>query len=581
MDHLNFYLETLDKITAIVNETTAPFAQILMFGGQLPNKEKKTLDEVGKITAAIFDILKENGYPVTVNGNLQTLQVEGKVYYCAATDDKPQAKEQPQKVSETEQTKEPKLASAPIIEEPSKAEPMPEEKPKVKEPSAPLPTTQKEPEPKEEEDIWVKALKDDAPADKDEKKSEGVWDVSSEEDIWSAALSKPEETVSEDTTPISEESKDASETETDDDIWIKALQETDEKDDVQNIETTDTDTENEDIWVKALKESESGSKETKDKVPETEESENIWVNALSENTPLKEEEKKKEDFPNETDWWAQIDQTMKLNEAEIKENPAAKAVDEAANTTVEETDQSGVYMPGKAVFNFNGTGFADDKEGRKQTYSTFKDGVFYDLYELMIIPPIESGRKPEPISAMVAPITIPSASAPSIPLIATFTFRGKHYTVSSLEAMEKGRNLCLINIENYNLLIRGFFNDNMKFNSMICTAGESIKEGVRLEVKSIKQYGKLTNPGVNTKNGLAFKTNENRTELLCNIFPLSDDGAANFVCITRSLDFIDYHYHSENVHGAQEINVNINNEKTIIRCAYVEDKIVSEIVEVI
>ena len=570
MENLEFYKETLDKINKIVNETSAPYAQILMFGGKLPDKERKTLDDIGKITTAVFDILQENGYEIEENGNLLSVELDGNKYYCAKSENtekkrpiEPEVTQETPKKDSTEAPVEVKEEQKPAIEKdvkPAAEEIKEESKSEISEEPSELQLEEKQEEISDNPWAGINLTAEEEP--KEELKEEPVADIWQETKVNAAENNKPEEPKQEEKLEI-------------DNPWGNLSLE-----DIDDSEDKDGKT-----AAEPAMEDKTGS--------EADDSDNPWAN-ISLN--LETEEKKEEAAPETTSdsksevmgemskWWAQIDETIKEDEEPVKKFVNAEAIESVATKTVEEKQpQEDIPIPSRVKFNFNGTGFANDKEGTKTTFSTPQKGIIYDLFEITIDPPVETGYRQENIKAMVAPVIIPSYPAPSVPFVASFTYRGKHYSISSLEQMEEGRNLCLIHIEQYCFLIRGWYDDDMVFQSMICTAGQSIKDGIRLNVLSHKKLGTILYPGEEVQNGLAFtaNTSENRTDTICNIFPLTDDGKANFVCVSRIKSFLDYHYHSENIHGAQEINMNNNNEKTIIRCKYENDLAVAEVVEVI
>lgn len=549
MKNLDFYKETLDKINDIVAQTSAPFAQILMFGGQLPAEEQKTLDEVGKITSVIFEILKNNGYQVKEQGSILSVDLDGKSYYCKKTDtvNKVNAAPAPapaQPVAPTKQSEAAAKFSAMIDNAVTQqAGPNVQTEDILEKIATPLERPEVKEEPKTMLPPWMKESNPAPAVENSQKESElPPWMKSP------AAQPTVEEPKTESelppwmkspVTPTVEEKKAESELPP----WMKPTAETNNAFDDKSMFM---------------------------EPPISVENEPAPTEAPAQPVPTN----------NFNKWWEQVDQS--LAEEQKKEEEKKDHVEpETMVISTEKKPENDFYTPGKANFSFKGMGFSNDEEGKHSLFTAKRENVLYDTFELMILPPIETGRKPEPLSVMVAPIEIPTAPAASVPLIASFVFRGKHYTKSSLEHLEKGKNLCVIEIEEYCFLLRGFFDENMKFHSMIATAKRSIDEKIDLKVISRASYGTAERSDEERENGLVFVTNEDRTPLKCNIFPLTGDDSANFVCVTRTLDFIDYHYHAENVHGAQEIIVSINNEKTVIHCKYEDGMMIADAVEII
>lgn len=576
MEHLSFYKETLEKITKITNETSAPFAQILMYGGSLPEKEKKILDELGTISAAIFQILRSNGYEVKETGNVMSVELEGSTFYCAkkAEPANPVVEKTAKPVSDIKKKEE----TSPVVQanEPSK-EAQPEVKPDpvpemVKEPAPELVAPIAEETPQKEEAASADTANKQEPAENSAPaKQEDIWGAGeSDDDFWGSFLNESEEKKEEPVPATFHET--VNET--------KPIQNEPEELKKQEMpEESQAEGEPSNSWDSFFADIESKSEEpSAAETPKAYEEEPV---AQKESIPTPSVQSQNNNIPSPDDWWKQIEELEGQKKEEVKPNEAADAVEKVVATTTEKKPENDFYMPGRAKFNFNGTGFADDKEGKKRYFSTPYHGIVYDLYDLKIVPPVETGYKPENLKVMIAPIVLPETPTSNAPLIAVFTFRGKQYAVSSLDKLEKGKNLCQIYIENYCFLVKGSFDDDLNFRSAIFTSGQSIRDKIALETNSKKSYGTNLTPGKETKNGLTFTINEDRIASKCYIYPMSADHMANFVCLTRSLDFLDYHYHTENIHGAQEITFNINQEKTIIRLAYKEDEIIAEAVEVI
>ncbi len=153
---------------------------------------------------------------------------------------------------------------------------------------------------------------------------------------------------------------------------------------------------------------------------------------------------------------------------------------------------------------------------------------------------IMGGGRPEEMLVMIAPLKISKYECSSVPIIVTIVHNGKQKTCSSFDTLEKGKNIVLIDIDEFYFLCRGSFDKDGNFKAMIVTTGLSAQQGDQITILSSKTYGNSLNPG--TKNGhIKFRYDADAGDGVIEVFPFGHPGDDDFVALVRNKEFADYY----------------------------------------
>ncbi len=151
----------------------------------------------------------------------------------------------------------------------------------------------------------------------------------------------------------------------------------------------------------------------------------------------------------------------------------------------------------------------------------------------------------------VAPLQI-IKNNPNVPILVHAYCQGKYVTASSYDTKDNGHSIVQIEINDFNLLIRGGFDKDGKFISYVLTTGASANQGDKINIVSKQEGYTGTNP--EGSGHIKFKEDNNVYE----IFPLNTE-ENEYICIVISKEFLDYHVVANN-YGAPKIKI-FNNGK--------------------
>lgn len=210
-------------------------------------------------------------------------------------------------------------------------------------------------------------------------------------------------------------------------------------------------------------------------------------------------------------------------------------------------------------------------EEKKKAYSDF----VFDSYRASIY---HIGNKAEDMQIMIAPLKIQKVACPTVPIIVAVYYKGKIYSASSFDKNEDGRNIVTIDVNDYNLLCRGSFNEAGKFQSSVATTGISANLGDKLNIISCKRH----NPtGTSVKNGhLKFRYKGEDGPGIIEIFPM-EIGEKDFVIMTRCGEFVDYYALAAEKHGLNRVLLYDDGIRSEVICTWdKENNLEAEIIPV-
>lgn len=232
------------------------------------------------------------------------------------------------------------------------------------------------------------------------------------------------------------------------------------------------------------------------------------------------------------------------------------------------------FEPERAAYNFSNTGLAHEGE-TVSTYTTPKDNIIYTVYDFYVIPG-GIGNK-EKISVMIAPLENRTSPDANVPIIVSALYNGKRFTKSSIETIDLGKNLITFDVVNYHFLVRGSFDENLKFKASINTTGKSIAEGTKILLINEQSFGRPSN---DKYNGLHFTFSEHSDPTNCFVFPLKDQNASEFVCILQTKEFIDYPYCSKSMVGTEKIAIDNDGQRQELSCEWENNTLKAKLTEV-
>ena len=156
------------------------------------------------------------------------------------------------------------------------------------------------------------------------------------------------------------------------------------------------------------------------------------------------------------------------------------------------------------------------------------------------------GGHPEEMYIMVAPLSIYKQEISSVPIVVTIVHNGKHVTCSSYDTLDEGKNIVLIDIDEFYFLCRGSFTADGKFRATVVTTGISAAQGDKMNILSSKTYGNALDP--ETKNGhIKFSYKSEAGDGYIEVIPFGKPGDEDFVAIVKNKEFIDYYLMSKSL----------------------------------
>ena len=206
-----------------------------------------------------------------------------------------------------------------------------------------------------------------------------------------------------------------------------------------------------------------------------------------------------------------------------------------------------------------------------------EDDFVFDTYRISIAHGGKAGGgKPEEMFFMVAPLTLSDSYCTSVPIMVSIYYKGRMYMRSSYE-MPDGKNIVLIDVNEFYFLCRGSFDDNGQFQSMVTTTGESVSQGDVISVLDRTQNGK---PGATGTGHIKFRYNAEEGDGVIELFP-TELGENEFVIISRAGEFIDNLYIAKVAKGLNRAIVYEDGVRKEIVCNWSADGYLDvELVEV-
>lgn len=208
------------------------------------------------------------------------------------------------------------------------------------------------------------------------------------------------------------------------------------------------------------------------------------------------------------------------------------------------------------------------------------DEIVYEMFGVTLTHSgFSGGGKSLDAQIMIAPLKIQKFSCPSVPIIVSVYYKGKIFTSSSYDQAEDGRNLVTLNIDEFYLLFRGSFDGNGKFRAFITTTGISASQGDILNITSETRHG--DEAGRNVRNGhVKFRATVYDDPGTIEAFPFGEPEDNEFIVMTKTDEFVDYMYISNNSGGLKSAIIFQNGEKKQINCEWDEDKMTVGLKEV-
>ena len=250
------------------------------------------------------------------------------------------------------------------------------------------------------------------------------------------------------------------------------------------------------------------------------------------------------------------------NDEEIKKNEIAIEPDE--KDTYEDDDLSDME-------------FEDGNNSDIEPKIASKD-IIYERISFTLRHTTEYNTPEEEYELMCAPLVLSRIEKVSVPIIVSIIKKGgsNRVTNSSYDSYNNGQNLVTVDIDDYSLLVRGYFDSNGIFHTYIGTTSKSIAQGDVITLKDQKAYGRKKSS--TTKNGhpvLDYESGEGKSNLM--VFPLEDIGVENFIIMTKTEEFVNYMLSSCDTRGAYRATIEDNNIKKTVLPHWTND---NEILEV-
>lgn len=206
-----------------------------------------------------------------------------------------------------------------------------------------------------------------------------------------------------------------------------------------------------------------------------------------------------------------------------------------------------------------------------------EDDFVFDTYRISIAHGGKvGGGKPEEMFFMIAPLVLSDSYCTSVPIMVSIYYKGRMYMRSSYE-MPDGKNIVLIDVNEFYFLCRGSFDDNGQFQSMVTTTGESVSQGDVISVLDRTQNGK---PGAIGTGHIKFRYNAEEGDGIIELFP-TEIGENEFVIISKAGEFIDNIYIAKAAKGLNRAIVYEDGVRKEIVCNWSKDGYLDvELVEV-
>lgn len=198
--------------------------------------------------------------------------------------------------------------------------------------------------------------------------------------------------------------------------------------------------------------------------------------------------------------------------------------------------------------------------------------IVYEMFGVtMTHSGFSGGGKSLDAQIMIAPLKIQKFSCPSVPIIVSVYYKGKIITSSSYDQAEEGKNLVTLNIDEFYLLFRGSYDGNGKFRAFITTTGISASQGDILNIVSESRHG--DDAGRNVNNGhVKFRATVYDDPGTIEVFPFGEPEDNEFIVMTKTDEFVDYMYISNDAGGLKKAVIFQNGNKVQVGCEWIDDK---------
>lgn len=228
-----------------------------------------------------------------------------------------------------------------------------------------------------------------------------------------------------------------------------------------------------------------------------------------------------------------------------KDEIVAQCEFEAEEPFTQETQNKATYIGSDNIIDYSNLNVVPPEEKR-----TPISDLVYEKIEISLQHP-GFNTDPEIYEILVAPLKLYKQAISTVPIIVVIWKKGfQSRTISSsYDSYETGKNLVTMNIDDYNILVRGTFTSEGEFNSIITTTEHSANQGDILEVKSKTSFGKdSSHRSVNGHPVLPYSSDEGHAFLF--VLPLGETGDDIFLVASKTDEFCEYQISSSDSYGA-------------------------------
>lgn len=200
-----------------------------------------------------------------------------------------------------------------------------------------------------------------------------------------------------------------------------------------------------------------------------------------------------------------------------------------------------------------------------------RDDFIYEMFQVSLTHSgYSGGGKPEELTIMIAPLKIQKFTSVSVPIIVSVYHKGKIISKSSYDQVEDGKNLVMLDINEFYLLFRGSFDANGEFKGFISTTGISANQGDILNIISNNSYGVKDSRTVNNGH-IKIRSIVDDEEGTIEAFPFGEPEDNEFIVMTKNDEFVDYLYISDAVKGLKKAIIFQGGQKTQVMCSWDDD----------
>lgn len=251
-------------------------------------------------------------------------------------------------------------------------------------------------------------------------------------------------------------------------------------------------------------------------------------------------------------------------------SPAAEALNSSPNEIEDEDDidkklrmieekLGQIQAPTQQSFSVIGEVTDSSGEFPKVVKRVPASEVIYDRIKFTMTKKVGSA---ESFEVIASPLQLSNANMSSVPIIIVARAKGMPQIAMSSYDNEDGRNTITLKIKDYELLIRGCFQDGV-YKTIILTTGKSVENGDVFEAKSIQSHGSKERTSEYGRPVLHYMSQEGLAWTTA--IPLSEEGVEDFVVISKTPEFIDYDFHAaDNLGGYRAHVYEDDNRKQVV-----------------